>query len=299
MKTIPLSLVAREFGDGSLPKFAAFETVGHYVREQGIYPRDGRMQKKDGVEFSSLLRLQTLQQIENRINDLVDELRETRDRHEAALGQALEIANTATDPYELHYMGNMFMYQREVLRAVAKNPNLSEKTQLLIVSMELLRDDREIQLGLAHNPSLCPVVMEKMMSYTEDVFVLQGIAHNAARQSQINREDTAFAAVCKELALVHWDTTLSKAAIPGVKDPDVLRRIAENNSALYAADKLELVAQNPHTPDDVLTRMAETPLARMQHAVGIDYAIKARHTLATKRQCETAAVSVPDAGLVP
>lgn len=282
--TLPLSLVAKEFGDGKLPKFASMATIGHYVREHGLYPRDGKMQKVEGGALTSILRLQTLQQIEDRINNLVGEMRQAKERHEVALTQALEIAYTSIDPYELHYMANMFMPQREVLRAVIKNPNLSEKTQLLIVSIAELRKDREIQLGLAHNPALCPAVMEKMLGYTEDVFVLQGIAHNAARQSALTHDDTQFAEICKALALVHWDETLSKAAIPGVKDPDVLRRMADSHSALVAADKLELVAQNPHTPDDVLEKMANTPMARMQHVVGVDYAIKARHTLAVKRQ---------------
>lgn len=284
MKTLPLSAVAKDFGDGKLPEFSPLAMLGQYVREHGLYPRDGVAVKVEGAEVASVLRLQTLQQIENRINVLVDDVRGAREVREAAVVKALEVAKTATDPYELHYLANMFMYQREVLRAVAKNPQLSERTQFLLASMKELRDDRELQLALAHNPSLCATVMGKILAYSEDIFVLQGIAHNAARQSQLGRADVGFAEVCKELAQVHWDITLSKAAIPGVTDPALLRQMAEGNSALYAADKLELIAQNPHTPDDVLTKMAETPLARLQHAVGIDYAVKARHTLAAKRQ---------------
>lgn len=294
---MPLSLVAKEFGDGKLPKFASLATIGHYVREHGLYPRDGRMDKIEGNDMSSLMRLETLQQIEDRINGLVSELRQARERHEVALDRAMKIADTSTDPYELHYLVNMFLHQKEVLRAAARNPHLSEKTQLLIVSMTELRRDRELQLSLAHNASLCAMVMGKMLGYTQDVFVLQGVAHNAARQAQANPADRDFAAICKELALVPWDVTLAKAAIPGVKDAEVLRKLAEGNTAVYGADKLALVAQNPHTPDDVLAKLAETPLARVQHAVGIDYAIKARHTLAAKRQRE--AVAAPDTDLAP
>ncbi len=288
----PLSLVAREFGDGKLPTFASVATLGHYVREHGLYPRDGKMQKVEGGELSSILRLQTLQQIEDRINTLGVEMHQARERHEAALAQAMDIAYTSNDPYELHYMANMFRHQREVLRSVVKNPNLSEKTQLLIASIAELHKDREIQLGLAHNPSICSTVMEKMIEYTQDVFVLQGLAHNAARQSQLTHDDTAFAEICKHLALVHWDVTLSKAAIPGVKDPEILRRMADGHNAIFAADKLELIAQNPYTPDDVLERMSKTPLARIQNFVGVDYALKAGHTLAAKRQRQMA--TAPD-----
>lgn len=291
MKKLPLSTAALDFGDGKLPQFSPLSMIGGYVRDHGLYPRDGVAVKVEGAEAASVLRLQTLQQIEDRINGLVDDVRGARESREAAAGAALEIAETSADPYELHYLANMFMHRREVLRAAARNPQLSERTQFLLASMKELRDDRELQLALAHNPALCSAVMGKMLAYTEDVFVLQGIAHNAARQSQLGRAAAGFAEVCKELAQVHWDVTLSKAAIPGVTDPAVLRHMAESNSALYAADKLELIAQNPHTPDDVLTKMAETPLARLQHAVGIDYAIKARHTLAAKRQREAEPVA--------
>lgn len=285
--TIPLSKVALEFGDGKLPRFAPLSIIGHYVREHGLYPRDGQMQKVEGVEVSMVLKMQSLQQIENRINDLVFELRQVKKRHETALEKALEIAKTSTDPYELHYMAHMFMHERSVLRAVAKNPHLSEKTQFMIASLSHFRQDRQLQISLAHNPALSSTVMEKMLSI-KDVFVLQGVAHNAARKSQ-QLNDPGCAEVCKKIALVPWDDTLSKAAIPGVKDPNVLRQIADTHGALFEAEKLEMVAQNVHTPTDVLERMSKTPLARLQHAVGIDFASKATHTLAVKRQNEVAA----------
>lgn len=284
MSILPLSQIAREFGDGKLPKFASLSVIGHYVREHGLYPRDGQMQKIEGTEISPVLRMQSLQQVEDRINDLVGELRQVKKRHEAAMEKALDIAKTSTDPYELHYMAHMFMHERTVLRAIAKNPHLSEKTQFMIASLSHFRKDRQLQISLAHNPALSSTVMEKMLSI-EDVFVLQGLAHNAARKSQ-QLNDQGCAEVCKKIALVPWDDTLSKAAIPGVKDPNVLRQIADTHSAMFEAEKLEMVAQNIHTPTDVLERMSKTPLARIQHAVGIDFASKARHTLAVKQQHE-------------
>lgn len=292
--SIPLSQVAKEFGDGKLPKFASITIIGHYVREHGLYPRDGQMQKVEGQEISSMLRLQTLQQIEDQINNLVGEMRQASKRHGEVMEKALELASTSSDPYELHYMALMFMHEKAVLLEVVKNPNLSEKTQFLIASLSEFRKDRQVQLGLAHNPSLCSTVMEKMMGYTEDVFVLQGIAHNATRKAKLaNNDSVGFAKICGQIALVQWDDTLSKAAIPGVTDPEVLRQIAENNSVIFAAEKLEMVAQNIHTPTEILERMSKTPapLARIQHEVGIDFSTQARHTLAVKRQREMSATS--------
>lgn len=282
--TMPLSLLAQDFGTGKLPRFGTASEVGHYVREFGLYPRDGQMQAVEGAELGRLLQFQTLQQIEDRINELSAQMRQAKPLREEALGKAMELAESSNDAYELHYMANMFMQQKEVLRAIAKNPILSEKTQLLLVSLPEVRQDRQVQLNLAHNPAMCSTALEKMVSYTEDAFVLQGIAHNASRQSLATLDDTAFAGICKQLASVLSDDTLCKAAIPGVKDPELLRSLADNNNAFFAADKLALIAQNIYTPTDVLERMASNPLARPQHVLGIDYSVKARHTLALQRQ---------------
>lgn len=284
---IPLSQIAKEFGDGSLPKFASTSVLRHYVREHGLYPRDGQIAEVEGASLSQVLRLQTLQQIEDKINRLVNEMQQTKRQHESALSRAIEIANTSTDPYELHYMAHMFMHEKTVLRAVAKNPNLSEKTQFMIASLRDFRKDRQLQLNLAHNPALSSKVMERMLSI-EDVFVLQGLAHNAVRKSK-DLGDPGCAEICKKIALVQWDDTLCKAAIPGVRDPEVLRYIADTNSAIFAAGKLEMVAQNIHTPTDVLEKLSKSMFAMVQHEFGMDYVTQARHTLALKRQREMAA----------
>lgn len=280
---IPLSLVALDFGHGDSPRFVPSSDLGHYVREHQIYPRDGTLAVVGGGKVSSVLRVATLHQIEGRINELVVELQKARSRQHAAIERAAEIASSSEDGYELHYLANMFIMQKEVLRAVARNPNLSEKTQMLLVSLPEFQRDREIQLGLAHNPSLSASAMERMLGYHQDAFVLQGLAHNAARQSQSEQGRGPFAEICAELAMVDWDFTLSKAAIPGVKDPEVLRDMAQRYSAIFAADKLAVIAQNPNTPDSVLEKMASAPLARLQQAIGMDYAVKARHTLEAKR----------------
>lgn len=278
------SAIAENFGNGRLPVFMGLSAVGPYVRQRGLYPRDGVMVEARGRDVASLLRLQSLQQIEERINTLAHQMRVARERFESALGETLEIANTSVDPYEIHYMASMFMHQREVLRALAKNPNISERTQFLLVENPLSRKDREIQLSLAHNPSLVAPVMTKMLSYCEDAFVLHGVALNAARQSRLAHGDTPYADICKQLAVVHSDATLARAAIPGVKDPETLRQLADIAGPLLASDKLEAIAENLHTPDDVLERMMKSPFARLEFAFGTDIAGKARHSLAVKRQ---------------
>lgn len=283
-----LSLMASNFGAGHLPAFKPLGEIGAYVRERGLYPRDGQMVQAEGGDIAGILRLSSLQQIEDRINKLAAEMREARKQLESALEQTLAIADSSSDPYEIHYMASMFMHQREVVRALVKNPRLSERTQLLIASDMELRKDREVQLGLAHNPALSANVMAKMAAYTTDSFVLHGIALNASRQAQLSHDDNGYAEICKQIALVHFDDSLSKAAIPGVRDPEALRQIANSHSTLLAADKLALIAQNPHTPDDVLEQMAQSPMARLEYALGFDLSGKARHTLAAKQQRQVA-----------
>lgn len=277
-----LSLAAAHFV-GKLPRFMSFDSLSQFVRERGLYPADGKMMLAEGQDLSKLLRMQNMQQIESRINALVFDMKNAQRNQRETLRRTSAIAEKSTDPYELHYLAGMFASKRAIIRAIAKNQTLSRETQILIARNPEMNKDRETLMNLAHNPSVTEEAMEVLIEVADDPFVLHGVALNASMRSQAAPGDTPYAAICAFLAK-DSDYTLSKAAVPGVRDPDVLREIVENNSLIFSPEKLAAVAKNPHTPDDVLEQMSTRGLPQLQRALGYDVADLARHTLEIKKQ---------------
>jgi hypothetical protein len=261
----------------------SFEALSLLVRDRALYPRDGKIVHADGEDLANrVVRAQGMQQAENRINALVYEMKSVKRSHRETQEKALDIAENSTDPYELHYLANMFADQKEVMRALSRNQHLAVKTQTLIVRNPTTNRDRETLMNLAHNPSITAETMDALIDVSDDPFVLQGVALNAVRRSR-ETDGLPYATICNFLAR-HPDYTLSKAAVAGVKDPELLREIVDNNSLLLSPAKLGEVARNPHTPDDVLERMSTQGLPSLQRSLGFDVADNARHTLEVKKR---------------
>lgn len=284
-----LSQVAAEFSEGGsfqigfLPK----DGIGRFVRERGLSPTAGRAVSVAGKDVAGLLQAQSMQEIEERVNGLLAAVRAAPADKDPELQRSASAASAATDSYELHYMASMFVHQRAVIRALAKNPHLSERTQLQIAMDPDLITDREVALSLAHNPALSARVMRTLLARTDDRFVWQGVARNAAGQSRRSLGPDDFSAICEEM-VGSWEDSVAKVAIPGIKSGDMLRTMYDQCSVLSSPDRLLLIAQNPSTPDDVLDKMTNSPFAGMQRLVGITVPEQARLTLATKRQAPRA-----------
>jgi len=261
-------------------RFLTAPEISGVARERGIYARDGRTLQLTAEDIKRTLSAKSSSEIERRINSLVVDLKMGQER-EAALSDSVRLATTSKDPFDLHYMAGMYRHHREVLRALAKNPNLSENTQRVLYTQASRDGDREVLLGLAHNPVLAAGMMEQMLNKVDDPFVRQGLAQNAARQARQIEGDSPFAQMCAQLSMFN-DDVLAKTAIAGVKSPEVLREIVNTHSLLLAPDKLEAVAQNPNTPDDVLQRLAQTRFPSLQPMLGIQVASRAREALSSR-----------------
>jgi len=282
-----LSLSAAMFRD-RVPQFMTFDALSHFVREHGLYPKDGKIVHADGKDLASRVTgVDGMQQAESRINALVYEIKNVQRSHRETVKKTVSLAENTADPYELHYMAGMFAEQKEVMRAVAKNQNVSPQTQILIARNPLINQDRETLMNLAHNPSITADSMGVLIEVANDPFVLHGVALNAVHRSHSEKEGRLYADICGFLAK-DQDYTLSKAAIAGVKDPDLLREIADNNSLIFSPSKLGEVAKNQHTPDDVLERMSSHGLPALQRTLGYDVADYARHTLEIRKRSRLA-----------
>jgi hypothetical protein len=104
----------------------------------------------------------------------------------------------------------------------------------------------------------------------------------AARKALSGVDAEGFAAVCKALA-GSADSVTRAIAITGVRDPEVLRQISNNNSVILAPKELGAVAGNRNTPDDVLADLAKRSFPGIQPFLSITVAAKARNTLANKQ----------------
>lgn len=268
------------------PRFFAmsFDDMANVVREKGLYSKTGAAVQIDGKQLHKLIQLDRLVAMENRINELVYATAKaaTSEEKESTMKESIHIASFSTDTHELHYLASMLINHREVMRTLARNPHIDEKTQLILATDLELKNDRETQLGLAHNPALSAVIMAKIINTSDNIHVHQGIALNAVAKARALPHDSDYADICKQLA-GSFDTIMRQTAIPGVRDPEILRKIADNNSVFLAPRELEAVASNHFTPDDVLQDLSKRSFPAVQHILSITVTDKARSTLANKQ----------------
>jgi len=288
-----LSYAAANFGDGRLPvTFLGVGDLGRFIREKGLSTANGFALSVPGEHVRAAVRGETMYEIEQRSNALLVALRASFQKNEDVLEQTLALVDSTRDPYELHYMASMFLHQRAVMRALAKHPQLSEKTQLQIAMDGDLNQDREILLGLAHNTALTSQSMRMVLSKTQDARIWQGVARNAAFQARRLAAPMEFTTLCEDLS-ESIDDGVATAAISGIKSAELLRGLYQRNNSLLSPERLEKIAENPNTPDDVLEKMSTSAFTGVQRLVGMTFPEQARMTLATRRQQSSQAAPAP------
>lgn len=176
----------------------------------------------------------------------------------------------------------MFINHREVMRSLSRNSAIDERTQLMLANDADLSRDKDVRLGLAHNPALTVAAAVLMLHTNSDLHIENGLALTAARKSRSGVDAEGFASVCKALT-GSADSVIRAIAITGVRDPEVLRQIANNNSVILASRELGAVAGNRNTPDDVLADLTKRSFPGVQPFLSISVAAIARNTLANKQ----------------
>ncbi|MBN3729519.1 hypothetical protein [Burkholderia sp. Tr-20390] len=290
------SLSVSEFAPTPTPAYLSFADMGALVRRQRLHA-DKALQI-DGRRFgAATVGVMRMAQAEEAINRLVKAAR-SREEPKArpqAIREALRVAKESDDPHELHYLTSMFINEPTVIKELAKNPHLPEKSQRVIAHDDTLAADVHVMRSLASNPSLEPGLMRELLNSSDDSIVRHEVARNAALKSRFAPDpQSPYVKLCDELVDTTYDNALRLTALPGVRSADVLRKIARTRDVVFGARELEAVADNSHTPVDVLAEMANVPKSRkMLHAAfGVTVAQKAARTLAELRHPEG-----PDAGM--
>ncbi|CAE6793365.1 hypothetical protein R70006_04953 [Paraburkholderia domus] len=283
------SLAATEFGPSPAPRYMSFADIGALVRERHLYADTAI--RIDGRRVTEVLTHQRVAQVENTINGLVKSARDHESGKERSLAvkQALRVARDSDDAHELHYLASMFINEPSVIRQLAKNPKLPEKTQRVIANDPKLKQDMHVVRALAGNPGLKPDLMRELLSRSEDTITRHEIAKNAAQKSRFAPDaESPYVKLCNELADTTYDDALRLAALPGVRDGDVLRKIARTRDVVLGARELEAVADNVYTPPDVLAGLANVsgPKQVFYAALGVTVAQKAARTLAVQHHPE-------------
>jgi hypothetical protein len=276
-----LSLQADEFAPEPTP-FITFARMGELVRENHLY--GDRALGVSGTRFREVATATARQNAEESINRLVVNVRDAH-RKEArqSFRDALSIAKNGENPHQLHYLASMFVNHPEVIRAIAKNPHIEARTQMVILNDPVLGRDARVQRNLGDNPAIGPEVMRHLLNNSEDSITQYAVTRNAVRKSlQSNGPDTPYVKICDTLADTTLDPALRLMALAGVRDHDVMRKVVRTRDAVFGARELEAVADNIHAPKDVLAEMANASGPRQAlHAVfGVTIGQRAAHTLA-------------------
>jgi len=277
------SLSATEFQTAELTPFVSFERMGEIVRQNRLYA--DKALGLSGVHFRAVATAMSMQNAEEAINQLVRDVKEAEKPKEAkqSIADAKRMAKGSESPHELHYLASMFINHPEVIREIAKNPHLDEKTQRVILNDPSLGRDRHVLRALGDNPALKPELMRQILNTSEDTIALQATARNAARMAQQSTgADTPYVKICDELADTTFDPAMRLIALAGARDAGVLRKIARTRDSVFAARELEAVADNSFTPKDVLVEMAGTsgPKQTIEAVFGVTIGQRAARTLA-------------------
>ncbi|WP_432262838.1 hypothetical protein [Cupriavidus sp. TMH.W2] len=225
---------------------------------------DGAAVVVPGEQVTHILTLDRLEDIETHINSLAMDVKfGSKPVVEDSLRATLHIAETATNAHELHYLQAMFIHHRQVLLALAANRHIPEPVQLALATDNQLLGDRRLQRVLASNPALTASVMQTMWEKTEDSQVQLRIAQNAASRANEHQRDNDYAKLAEGIYKASYDGAVRTAAIAGIRDPELLRRIASTNDVTFGAAELTALAGNRHAPVDVLRGLA-TPEGRLQ-----------------------------------
>lgn len=170
------------------------------------------------------------------------------------------------DPYELDTAARMFLDQRSIIVKLAQNPYLSEATIINIANNAFYKNDSQIGRTLAQNHNITPKAARAIATnYKNNQFVMHALADNVGKQARVGADRAAFAQVCKELTAAHPINFPLAPAILGVNDPHHLRALYDQHSKRPVIERnldhttYHAIAQNPHTPIEVIHRMSQEP----------------------------------------
>ncbi|WP_454727705.1 MULTISPECIES: hypothetical protein [Cupriavidus] len=269
MKPSLAALYAVEAPPPGTGRFMSFADMRQLALGENLIPADGAAVVVPGERFTAFAGLDDLTQMESRINELkVEVMLAAKPAVAEVLRPTILIAETSTHPHELQYLQAMFIHHRQVLRALAVNKHLPEQTQRVLATDTLLKDDKSLQRLLASNPALTSSVMQAMWSETDDSIVQVRISENAAQQGKLYDGENDFARLCEAFYQSSADRSVRLAAIEGIRDPELLRRIASTNDVTFGAAELTAIAANRHTPDDVLNTLTK-PAGMLQRVQNV------------------------------
>jgi hypothetical protein len=279
-----LSLSADDFAPAAPSPFITIARMGEIVRANRLHA--DQVIGLSGRKFRDVATANSMHEAENQINRLVYDVRNARQNRKEArqsVADALEIAKHSENPHQLHYLASMFINEPDVIRLVAKNPRIDQKTQLVILNDSKTGQDPRVLRNLGDNPAIGPEVMRHLLNHSNDSLTQYAVARNAARKSlQSKAADTPYVKICDELADHTFDPALRLIALAGVRDPAVMRKIVRTHDTAFGARELEAVADNIHAPKDVLAQLANVsgPRQALQAAFGVTVARRAAQTLA-------------------
>jgi hypothetical protein len=254
---------------------------------QAIKGQRGSLSVNTNKEEKMLAVEQTADELYARLRDVSPEVkpvavrkatgivRESQDPHEIAYYTHLfsshisewkpNITSRFTEPYQLE----LYNAGRELARTAAANPNIAEKTQLLLAKESIYARDPKIQHALAHNPGLKPSAMRQMLTnpVVRDDAIRLPLVLNAIRQSHQShsRLNTAFSAICEEIANSNTEPSLAiqAKAIQGIRSESSLRALTERSINTHQIRALANLAKNPLLPADAASAILAHPLSRV------------------------------------
>lgn len=202
-------------------------------------------------------------------------VRESRDPHEIAYYTHLfsshisewrpNVASRFTEPLQLE----LYNAGRELARTAAANPNIGERTQLLLARESIYARDPKIQHALAHNPGLSPSATREMLSnpVARDDAIRLPLVLNAVRQSHKphSKANTAFSALCEEIAnsSTEPNAAIQAKALQGIRNESTLRELTERGINNHQVRAMVNLAKNPSLPSDAASAILAYPLSRV------------------------------------
>ncbi|TKC90148.1 hypothetical protein FAZ69_08345 [Trinickia terrae] len=277
-----LSLQADEFSPQPAP-FIAFARMGEIVRENSLY--GDRTLGMNGTHLRNIATATAREDAEAAIDRLEAGVRNAHGREaRQSFRDALSMAKHSENPHQLHYLASMFINHPNVIREIAKNPHIETRTQLAVLDDSVLGQDVRLQRNLGDNPAIGPEVMTRLLNNSEDSITHYAVTRNAVRKSlQSNGPDTPYVKICDMLADTSRDPALRLAALAGVRDHSVMRKIVRTRDAVFGARELEAIAGNIHAPKDVLAEMANASGPRQAEHAAFGAAIGQRAALTLAR----------------
>jgi len=271
----PLSSAARARINDLVAARRPPEYLTYRLMAAHAVPEGGTLESADVAALRRVLQTK-YHGIEQKVNDCAMVLREpprvgadvgAKRYRQVAQSTAMRSMQTAAeaskDVHELDYIAQMLMEHKAIIINVAKNPYLGEATQVKLANHPLYRNDPYVARALASNQNLAPAAARSIAQHhRNDRFVMHELASTVSKLAQVDHNSPEYGAICRELTTVSPIDFPLAPAVRGVKDANHLRSLW-NQHKLRPTLERELdhptyhaIAQNPHTPDDVIDQMA-------------------------------------------